>query len=164
MTKTSSTKPSTTATVGAIKKIAVAAALGLAALGMASGIASAAPGDNSGSHTSASSEHAGHAPRTGDSVVHAHLLPGFPKPVAGSGGDDSVVHAHLLPGFPKPVAGSGGDDSVVHAHLLPGFPKPVPSTTSRPGLGDPYQNVPGGYPGPPDNPTCSFSCQEVIDE
>jgi|SRR5690349_3503991 len=142
MTKTSSTKPSTTATVGAIKKIAVAAALGLAALGMASGIASAAPGDNSGSHTSASSEHAGHAPRTGD----------------------SVVHAHLLPGFPKPVAGSGGDDSVVHAHLLPGFPKPVPSTTSRPGLGDPYQNVPGGYPGPPDNPTCSFSCQEVIDE
>jgi hypothetical protein len=79
-------------TISTIKKIAastaIAGALSVAGLGMAAGIASAAPGDHSDSGLGAStkSEHQAHtAPKTAtsgqESEVHAHLIPGFtPKP------------------------------------------------------------------------------------
>jgi hypothetical protein len=150
MTKTPSTRPATTiTTVDAIKKLATAAAiagaLGLAALGVANGTAAAAPADNSGSKTSASSEqHAGPASRTGDSEVHAHLNPGFKPHPTPAAHDSEKPH-------PTPAA----DDSKI-AHLIPGFtPKPI-QTTTAPSLGSTSYNQ---YDGPPCN---DAYCHEVI--
>jgi hypothetical protein len=111
-------------TISTIKKIAastaIAGALSVAGLGMAGGIASAAPGDHSESGSGASTK----------SVSQAHT-----GPKTATSGEDSEVHAHLIPGFtPKPATGT--EDPVIVAHLIPGFmPKPVPTTTSGNGLG-----------------------------
>jgi hypothetical protein len=112
-------------TISTIKKIAastaIAGALSVAGLGMAGGIASAAPGDHSESGSGASTK-SEHQAQTG------------PKTTT-SGEDSATVHAHLIPGFtPKPAAGT--EDPVIVAHLIPGFtPKPTPTTTSGNGLG-----------------------------
>ena len=83
-----------------IKKLAVSTAivgvLGFGGLGLASGIASAAPeGHHAGPGTSSSS-----------SEVHAHLIPGFkPQPAPGNAGP--AIPAHLVPGFtPKEIQGT----------------------------------------------------------
>ncbi|MCV7176752.1 hypothetical protein [Mycolicibacterium sphagni] len=87
-------------TLSTVKKLAastaVAGALSVAGLGLANGIAAAAPADHAGSGSGASTKSEHH------SEVHAHLIPGFtPKPATGGG---SEVHAHLIPGFaPKPT-------------------------------------------------------------
>jgi hypothetical protein len=112
-------------TISTIKKIvastAIAGALSVAGLGMAGGIASAAPGDHSesGSGASTKSEH----------QAHTALK------TATNGENSEKVHAHSIPGFtPKPAAGA--EDPVIPAHLIPGFtPKPAPTTTSNNGLG-----------------------------
>jgi hypothetical protein len=139
-------------TIGTIKKIAastaIAASLGLGGLSLASGIASAAPGDHAGSGGSTKSEHQAHS-----------------APKTATGGDDSVIHAHLIPGFtPKPAPG----DATIPAHLIPGFtPKPVPTATpqpvptSAPRLG----NMPGMDPAYEDElRRCGIGCFEIIDE
>jgi hypothetical protein len=117
-------------TIGTIKKMAastaIAASLGLGGLGLASGIASAAPADHAGSAAGVStkSEHQAH-----------------PAPKTAASGDGSEVHAHLIPGFtPKPT---------------------TTTTTSGGGLGEEDPNFNGG---PPDNPHCRYSCDEIIHE
>lgn len=112
-------------TIDTIKKIAastaIAASLGLGGLGLACGIASAAPSDQAGSASGAS-------PKT------EQQAPAAPK--TATNGDDTEIHAHLIPGFtPKPATGT--EDPAIPAHLIPGFtPKPAPSTTSNKGLGE----------------------------
>jgi hypothetical protein len=98
-------------TIGTIKQIAastaIAASLGMGGLGLASGIASAAPGDQVGSGASGNSKHQAPAPKT-------------------ASGDDSEIHAHLTPGFiPEPI-GPGAPAATM--------PQPTPATT--PGLGN----------------------------
>lgn len=111
-------------TISTIKKFAastaIAASLGLGGLGLASGIASAAPGDHAGSES-------------GGPTSSEHQADTAPKTAAS--GDDSEIHAHLIPGFtPKPATGT--EDPAIPAHLIPGFtPKPAPTTTSGNGLG-----------------------------
>lgn len=97
-------------TIATIKRIAastaIAGALSVAGLGLANGIAAAAPapgGDHAGPGTSSSS-----------SEVHAHLIPGF-KPLPPAGTEGPAIPAHLIPGFtPKPIqirtAPSAADD------------------------------------------------------
>ena len=106
--------------ISTIKKFAastaIASFLGLGGLGVATGIAAAAPSDgsNAGPSTSSSSDHAHPAtpgkpketPSADDTKI-AHLIPGF-TPTPATGNDDPTIPAHLIPGFtPKPVAAPG---------------------------------------------------------
>lgn len=146
---------------------AVAGALSVVSLGLASGTAAAAPGDDAGSASgsSSSSEQRPQAssgatpkPATGgaDAEVHAHLVPGFtPEPA-----NTHEVHAHLVPGY-TPEAATGTGNSTVPAHLIP---ENTPQALT--GAAAPEQDPPitGRY-GTPDNPTCdSPGCEEIIDE
>jgi hypothetical protein len=78
---------------GTIKKIAastaIAGSLGLGGLGLACGVATAAPTEHAGAGSGSSTNSGQHAhsaskpPTSGDSEVHAHLIPGFsPMPAA----------------------------------------------------------------------------------
>ena len=124
-------------TIGTSKKIAastaIAASLGIGGLGLASGIASAAPGEQVGSGASTNSEQQAPAPKTAsgdDTEIHAHLIPGFiPKPAPKTAsGDDSEIHGHLIPGFvPQPIG--------------PGVAPSAPAATAASGnaLGDAHE-------------------------
>jgi hypothetical protein len=76
---------------GTIKKIAastaIAGSLGLGVLGLACGVAAAAPAEHAGAGSSTNSGHHAHSaskpPTSGRPEVDAHLIPGFtPKPAA----------------------------------------------------------------------------------
>ena len=140
-------------TIATIKKIAastaIAGALSVAGLGLASGIASAAPADHAGSGAGAS-EHSAHS--------------GAKKP---AGGDDSVIHAHLIPGF-TPKLAVGAEEPVIPAHLIPGFtPKPAPTTApqSVPASASRLGSLPPLDPAYEDElRRCGSRCMEVIEE
>ncbi len=173
--------PGTVATLGAVKKLAAAAAiagaLGLAGLGMA-GIASAAPAHDSGAahSTSSSEDHAGSvsAPHVESSAPHAESS----APHA----ESSAPHAestapHAESSAPHADAAAPTGDDVVHAHLIPGV-KLVPPAADAPQTAHPTLDstsnpneigmvYPSGsiYPNPPDyDPNCGPACYEVIDE
>lgn len=105
---------------GTIKKIAastaIAGSLGLGVLGLACGVAAAAPAEHAGAGSSTNSGH------------HAHPAP--KPPTSG----DSAVHAHLIPGFtPKPANDAPESDKPNPTHA--GFAAPMPAAAATSGLG-----------------------------
>ena len=126
-------------TISTLKKIAastaIAASLGVGGLGLASGIASAAPGDPAGTGASTNTEH--QAPPAPTTTV----------------GDDATIHAHLIPGFtPKPTPATTPQPVPAHTPRLGNYPGQDPNESAEDRAND------------DELARCGVGCRETIDE